>query len=106
MNNHKPLTPETASSRPEKHLYHKVVKGGFWLAAMRSSQAILGLSRLFVVARLLEPEDFGLLGIAMLTIATLNTFTQTGFQAALIQKKEKPHCNPDLRSFYFSGSIG
>jgi lipopolysaccharide exporter len=35
---------------------------------------------------LLAPADFGLFGIAMLAIATLETFSQTGFQAVLIQK--------------------
>jgi O-antigen/teichoic acid export membrane protein len=37
---------------------------------------------------LLAPHDFGLFGIAMLAIATLEAFTQTGFEAALVQKKE------------------
>ena len=48
----------------------------------------LGFVRTIILARLLAPSDFGLLGIAMLAIATLETFSQTGFQAALIQKKE------------------
>jgi O-antigen/teichoic acid export membrane protein len=36
----------------------------------------------------LAPSDFGLLGLAMLAITTLDTFSQTGFQTALIQKKQ------------------
>jgi O-antigen/teichoic acid export membrane protein len=36
---------------------------------------------------LLSPDDFGLFGIAMLSISALDTFSQTGFQAALIHKK-------------------
>jgi O-antigen/teichoic acid export membrane protein len=36
---------------------------------------------------LLAPEDFGLLGIAFLSIYTLETFSETGFQSALVQKK-------------------
>ena len=31
--------------------------------------------------------DFGLMGIALLAMSALQTFTQTSFQAALIQKK-------------------
>jgi O-antigen/teichoic acid export membrane protein len=42
---------------------------------------------------MLSPDDFGLLGIAMLSIATLETFSKTGFDTALIQKKE------DIRSY-------
>jgi len=37
---------------------------------------------------LLAPNDFGLLGIALLALSTLEIFSQTGFRAALIQKKE------------------
>ena len=47
-----------------------------------------GLIRLIVLARILSPNDFGLMGIALLTMSTIETFTQIGFQAALIQKKE------------------
>lgn len=59
-----------------------------WVFALRFTNRGLGFIRTIILARLLAPEDFGLLGIAMLAIATLETFSQTGFQAALIQKKE------------------
>jgi O-antigen/teichoic acid export membrane protein len=41
----------------------------------------------------LAPEDFGLFGIAMLVISMADTFSATGFEAALIQKNEdiKPY---------------
>ncbi len=76
----KPLSPESLSK--------KVVRGGIWVFALRFTRRGLGFIRTIILARLLAPEDFGLLGIAMLAIATLETFSQTGFQAALIQKKE------------------
>jgi len=69
-------------------LSKKVVRGGMWVFALRFTNRGLGLVRTVILARLLAPEDFGLLGIAMLAITTLETFSQTGFQAALIQKKE------------------
>ena len=69
-------------------LYKKVLKGGFWVFALRIFTQVLSLVRLTVLARLLAPEDFGLLGIALLLIGILETFTNTGFQAALIQKKK------------------
>lgn len=69
-------------------LSKKVVRGGIWVFAMRITNRGLGFIRTIILARLLDPRDFGLLGIAMLAIATLETFIQTGFQAALIQKKE------------------
>jgi O-antigen/teichoic acid export membrane protein len=47
----------------------------------------LGFIRLIVLARLLNPEDFGLLGISLLILAIFDTFSQTGFGEALVQKK-------------------
>jgi len=75
------------SHEPES-LSKKVVRGGMWVFGLRIINRGLGFVRTIILARLLAPSDFGLLGIAMLAIATLETFSQTGFQAALIQKKE------------------
>ena len=55
--------------------------------ALRGVTHLLGLVRIVVVARLLAPKDFGLFGIALLVISSLETFSQTGFEKALIQKK-------------------
>ena len=68
-------------------LLEKVVRGGFWVFALRFTNRGLGFIRTIILARLLAPSDFGLLGIAMLAVSTLETFSQTGFQAAIIQKK-------------------
>ena len=72
-----------------ENLSQKVVKGGFWLFFLRIINQGFSLLRLIVLARVLSPNDFGLMGIALLTMSVLETFTQTGFQAALIQKKEE-----------------
>jgi len=72
----------------EQTLSEKVVRGGFWVFALRITQQVFGLVRLIILARVLSPNDFGLMGIALLTMATLETFSQTGFQQALIQKKK------------------
>jgi len=73
--------------QPES-LSKRVVRGGIWVFALRIANRSLGFIRTIILARLLAPHDFGLFGIAMLAIATLETFSQTGFQAALVQKKK------------------
>ena len=73
---------------PNQSLSQRVVKGGAWVFALRIVNRGLGLVRLVILARILAPADFGLMGIALLAMATLETFSQTGFNAALIQKKE------------------
>lgn len=75
-------------SAPAEPLAQRVIKGGFWVFALKFVQEILYFARLIILARLLAPRDFGVIGIAMLTLAVLDTFSQTGIQDALIQKKE------------------
>ena len=78
---------------PGKTLSERVVKGGFWVFSLRITQQVFSLIRLIILARILSPNDFGLMGIALLVMATLDTFSQTGFQQALIQKKK------DIKSY-------
>jgi lipopolysaccharide exporter len=70
------------------NLRSQVARSGAWVFGMRFVHQVFYLGRLIILARLLDPKDFGLMGIALLTMMTLETFSQTGFQEALIQKKE------------------
>ncbi len=45
------------------------------------------LVQMAVLARLLTPEDFGAIGIALLALGLLDALTQTGFDAALVQRR-------------------
>jgi len=100
-----PETTETPASKKEKTSYRgfrrlrklitpgeslsqRVVQAGFWAFALRIVDRLFSLTRTIVLARVLSPDDFGLFGIALLALSALETFTQTGFQAALIQRKE------------------
>jgi len=70
-----------------KGLYGKTARSGIWVFAIRIIERVFSLIRLVILARILAPQDFGLMGVALLTMAILETFSQTGFQTALIQKK-------------------
>lgn len=76
------------SLKTEESLSKKVAKGGIWVFSLRLAEKSLAMVSLIILARLLAPKDFGLLGVALLTLATFETFSQTGFHAALVQKKE------------------
>ncbi len=69
-------------------LSEKVARGGFWLFAQRFLSRGLGFLRTIILARLLMPADFGLVGVALLAISTLDFLSQTGFHPALVQKKD------------------
>ena len=70
-----------------------LVRGGFWVFLVRVTEKGLGFVKLIILANLLVPRDFGLLGIALLAVSTLEIFTRTGFEDALIQQRRdiKPY---------------
>jgi len=77
--------------KPGESLSQRAFRGGIWVFAIRITYRVIGLVRTIILARVLAPNDFGLMGIALLTMATLETFSQIGFNAALIQKKRKTY---------------
>jgi len=79
----------TICAPKQESLSKKVFQGGMWTFLLRFINNVLSFIRKVILARLLFPEDFGLMGIAMIAIATLETFSRTGIQAALIQRREE-----------------
>lgn len=74
--------------QPQENLHRKTLKGGGWIFLLRTSRLILEAIKLVVLARLLTENDFGLMGLALLMASMIETFTATGFDFALIQRKE------------------
>ncbi|QSG11361.1 MATE family membrane protein, Rfbx family [Halapricum desulfuricans] len=74
---------------PTGDLATRTARSGVWLTVTNISQRVLELIALLVLARLLTPADFGLLGIALLVLTGLDRFSQLGFSSALIQRHEE-----------------
>jgi O-antigen/teichoic acid export membrane protein len=68
--------------------FRQAVKGTGWMTALRGITRGFGFIKIAILARILTPEDFGIFGIAALTIALLETFTEPGVSLALIQQDE------------------
>lgn len=68
-------------------LKDSVIKGMFWSAVDKFGTKIISFVTNLFLARLLLPEDFGSIGMIMIFIAISNTFIESGFGSALIQKK-------------------
>lgn len=69
-------------------LKKKTVRGTFWSAVDNiANQGITFLVGL-VLARLLSPHEYGLIGYIMIIIAVLNSIVDSGFSNALIRKKD------------------
>jgi len=73
---------------PGKTLGQRAARSSFWLMVSQVINRLAGLVRNIILARLLFPEDFGLVGIATIALSLLEVFSQTGFRQALIRKKE------------------
>lgn len=85
-------------------LKSQTIKGVFWSFIEKfGSQFILLISQI-VLARLLEPEDFGLLGMIAIFIAISQAFIDSGFDNALIQKKNPTQVDFST-VFFFNISI-
>ena len=77
------------SITPGGDLETRTVRSGVWLTALNVSRRALELVALLVLARLLTPDDFGLLGIALLTLTGLERLSNLGLTSALIQREEE-----------------
>ena len=69
-------------------LKNKSIKGVGWsFADNLSNQGVTFLVGL-ILARLLSPEEYGLIGIISIFIALFNSFVDSGFSNALIRKND------------------
>lgn len=72
----------------KESLKNKTIKGVGWSAA----DAFLGQGVTFIIglvlARLLSPDEYGLIGICLIFTTVLNGIVDSGFSNALIRKKE------------------
>ena len=69
-------------------LKQKAVHGVAWVALITIIRRILNFIVKIILARLLEPTDFGLVAIGLLVINTFDLFREFGFSSALIHKKD------------------
>jgi len=67
----------------------QTVKSGIWLGLMNFLNRGLQIVMIVVLANLLDPADFGLMGIALLTLSALKKFSNLGLSTALIQGKDE-----------------
>jgi len=66
----------------------KVISGLFWKFAERIGAQGVNLIVSIILARLLSPEDYGLVALTTIFITISNVFIESGLGTALIQKKE------------------
>lgn len=89
----------------EKNIKKSVISNLFWRFSERTAAQGVGFIVSVVLARLLTPEDYGLIGLITVFISIASVFVSSGFGNALIQKKDATQT--DFSSvFYFSIAMG
>ena len=86
-------------------LKQKTVKGVFWSSAERFSVQGIQFFVMIVMARLLTPKDYGLVGMLTIFIAIAQSLIDSGFSQALIRKQHRTETD-NSTVFYFNVVVG
>ena len=73
----------------------EVARGVLWAVLMRWAMRFIGLASTLILARLLSPEDFGVVAMGMLLVHFLFELTDFGASAHLIRAKEADRAQCD-----------
>ena len=76
----------------------QIIKGMTYTAIQKYSGVLISIILSMILSRLLTPQDFGVIGIATVIISFFSLFSEMGFGAAIIQKKELTQ--DDLNSIF------
>src|SRR6266566_2103818 len=72
----------------------QIARGSGWTIAARWSVRGIGLISTIILARLLDPADFGVVAMAMVVVGFISVFSQAGQNSAVIR-----HANPTAEHF-------
>jgi O-antigen/teichoic acid export membrane protein len=86
-------------------LSNKTAQGAFWSLAEYFGIQAVQLVISIILARLLLPEQFGLIGMLAIFMAIAQSLLDSGFGSALIQKKDADQVDASS-VFYFNLAIG
>lgn len=99
----KPTDQEQYLAGPKDDLAGRAVRGVGWMAGSMALTRISQFVVFLVLARLLVPEDFGLVAMAMVFIALLGPLVEQGFGMALVQREK---LEPEHLDAVFWWSLG
>ena len=82
-------------------LRNKTAKGIIWSGIERFSVQGVQILVMLVIARILTPKDFGLIGMLTIFIAVAQSLVDSGFSQALIRKQDRTEAD-NSTVFYFN----
>lgn len=84
---------------------HKAISGIIWTSFERFGAYFIQLIISIILARILSPNDFGVIGMTVIFMLIANTLLDSGFGNALIQNKNRDEIDYST-AFYFNIIIG
>jgi O-antigen/teichoic acid export membrane protein len=85
----------------EGSLKNRTVRGVIWSSVERFSVQGVQFLVMLIIARILDPKDFGLVGMLTVFIAVAQTLIDSGFSQALIRKMDRTDMD-NSTVFYFN----
>ena len=86
-------------------LKQKTISGVLWSCVERFSVQGIQFVIMVIMARILLPSDYGMIGMLAIFIAIAQTLIDSGFSNALIQKKDRSEIDYST-VFYFNIAVG
>lgn len=80
---------------------NKIINGIFWVSLSTLFTKVLSIVVKLMLARLLEPTEFGLIALIILTLEGFSPFSDFGLGKALIYHDEKSIVKASNTSFFF-----
>lgn len=87
----------------EQNLSKKIINGMKWKTVERIFLQIINAVTPIILARLLTPDDFGVIAILSVFISIANTFVNNGLCNSIVQKKDSD--NKDCSTVFFTQLI-
>lgn len=81
-------TLTSLKQKPATSISTSIARGAGWMVLFKLTERSIGLISTLVLARLLMPEDFGLVAMAMSLVAMTELMSAFGFDIVLIQRQD------------------
>ena len=80
--------PPAPPAHSGRELDRSLIRGIAWTGAMRWATQLLGWASTLIVARLLAPTDYGLVGMAMVYLGFIHLINEFGLGAVIVQRRD------------------
>ena len=95
MSSDSPVQFDNGSNDEEGSSTRHMLRGAGWAGLMRWGIRLIGIFNLIILARLLTPEEIGVVALATLVVGLIRQFYQIGIPMLLIRKQhiDRAHCD-------------